>query len=208
MNDSSTGGYLTPLANSPVPLDDDALYEFLQPIVVGVVGTLPGSQVIPRWQPEAPVLPAVGTNWAALGVETGNITQYTWQGHHPGVEADPTAVPPVPYTPGYDIYHAHEDLNILLSFYGPLGRTNAALWRDGIQIEQNREVLLLNNMGLVVVGPIVEMNTLVKGVWLRRYDISVTIRRELIRWYGVLDLVGADMTVNNEEYVTSITVTN
>jgi hypothetical protein len=179
-------------------LDDDALYAFLQPIVVGVVGTLPGSLVIPRWQPEAPNLPAVGTNWAALGVETGSMTQYTYQGHQPAVGL----------VPGYDIYHAHEDLHILLSFYGPNGRANAALWRDGIQIAQNREVLLLNNMGLVHVGDIVQMNSLVKELWLRRYDISVTIRRELIRWYGVLDLVGADMTVNNEEYVTTITVTN
>lgn len=197
-NTSATGGYLTPLPNGPQPLDDDALYEFFQPIVAGVVGTIPGSLIIPRWQPEAPNLPAVGTNWAALGIENGHITQYTYQAHHPAVGN----------TPGYDEYQAHEDLHILLSFYGPLARTNAALWRDGIQIAQNREVLLLNNMGLVIVGDIVAVPALVKELWLRRYDISVTIRRELIRWYGVLDLVGADMTVNNEEYVTTITVTN
>src|SRR4051812_9766277 len=54
-NDSSTGGYLSPVVASSA-LQDAALDALLQQMVAGITG-LPGNMVRPRWQPVTPKQP-------------------------------------------------------------------------------------------------------------------------------------------------------
>ena len=185
-NTSATGGPLLPVASPPAPvvLEDVALWTFFQNLFVGICGNIPGNLFFQRWQPEMENLPPVDpqTNWAALGVTTSDISQYEFSGH-------------VPATPSYDEYVAHEDLDVMVSFYGPLAATNAKILRDGIQLGQNREPLFLAGMGLINVGNIVTVPELIKQRWLKRVDFDVRIRRAVVRWYAVDDIGEADVTI-------------
>ena len=181
-SDSSTGGFLSP-SGSP-PLDDDALDDFLQALVVGITG-LPGQMVRPRWQEEPPNLPPVGTNWAAIGVTHRTADTFAVEQHDGSGQ-------------GADTLIRHESVDLLCSFYGPLAETNGALLRDGLGIAQNREVLQANSMGIVSVGDLTKAPELVKNRWLNRTDLTVVIRRQITRTYPVLNLLSAEITLETD----------
>ena len=65
-NDSSTGGYLSPVSSRPV--EDDAFEDFIGNVVAGITG-LARAMVRPRWQPKPPH-PAITINWCAIGITT------------------------------------------------------------------------------------------------------------------------------------------
>lgn len=195
-NTSATGGYLAP-AGTPAPLEGQALYRFLHDLIAGIT-SLPGAEIRPRWQPEPPNLPTYGNDWAAFGITKRTNRKFAYVRHVPAVAS--------PAAPGYDEYQTHEEMEILVSFYGPNADINAAVLRDGLYIPQNLEVLQLNAMGLVDTGDLMTVPSLVKERWLYRVDLPVTIRRQILRQYPILDLVGADVVVNNEQYTTAITV--
>lgn len=197
-NSSATGGYLAPNAPpAPAPLEGKALLEFLQPIWVGITG-LPGALFFPWWQLEPPNLPPAGTDWASFQIVSRKNKKFAYITHVGGVGQ----------LPGYDVFQTHEELDILTSFYGPNADQYAALLRDGIYIPHNRDPLQLAGMALIDTGDLVTAPSLVKERWLYRVDLSVRIRRLIVRYYPVLDLASAGVTVNNEEYTTVIPVTN
>jgi hypothetical protein len=189
-NNSATGGYLLP-AVSPAPLEGQALFRFLQQIFVNITG-LPGTVFFPRWQLEPENLPAVGTDWAAFGVTSRRNNKFQFEQHQPAVVS----------TPGYNEFQTHEELEILVSFYSSeSGNADmyAALLRDGIYLSQNREQLLLNNMGLIDTGDLTAVPSLVKAQWLYRIDLPVRIRRQIVRRYTILDVDSFDGTVYTDE---------
>ena len=180
-NTSATGGYLSPSGTpAPAPLEGQALYDFLQQIFVNITN-MPGTSFFPRWQVEPPNLPAVGSDWAAFGIVTRRNPKFQYVGHKPAQGT----------FPAYSEFQTHQELEILVSFYGPNADTNAGLLRDGIYISQNREPLLLQNMGLVDTGDCITASELIKNQWLYRVDLRVTIRRQIIRWYPILDVASA-----------------
>lgn len=171
--DSSTGGYIAP-AGTP-PLEDDALDDFMQALVVGITG-LPGASVRPRFQQEPPNIPAAGTDWAAIGITHRRADTFAVEQH------DSTGQ-------GTDTLIRHEELDLLCSFYGPAAQSNGARLRDGISIAQNREALQLAGMGLISVGDLTKAPEMIKNRWLNRADLMVAIRREVRRSYPVLNLL-------------------
>lgn len=195
-NTSATGGYLTP--TSSVALNDDALDDFLQAVVVGVTG-MPGATVRPRWQPEPPNLPqtSVGADgatvipdWAAIGI----------------IDVEPdfnAAVMHQSAGNGDDILLRQEILTLMTSFYGPNAGSNCALLRDGLQIAQNREVLQVAGYGVIETGNPRQVPVQIKDIWWRRVDMQVRIRRQVQRIYPVLNLVSAAGTINNQVFVDS-----
>ena len=197
MNDSSTGGFLSPVAGGPAPLEDQALDRFLQQLVVGITG-LPGTLVWPRWQSEPPNIPDYGTNWVAIGVTDNDPDTFAVELHSPAGN-------------GSDTIYRNEVLEVLASFYGPNAGSYASLFREGIAVAQNREVLQLNAFGLVAVGKQRKVPELVKGRWLKRIDLPVTLRRAIEYVYPVLNLESADITVQTDQpssdpYTVPITV--
>lgn len=202
-NDSSTGGYLSPAA-TPAPFEGAALSAFLHDFIAGVSGLAP-TTVIPRWQPEPPNLlnwpgadasgnPVPQPDWCAFGITARVADVNAFVHHYDG-------------TPPYDELHRHEVVELLCSFYGANAEANAAIFREGVQIDQNREQLQLNSMGLVETGDTITVPSLVKERWLYRVDIQCKIRRQIIRRYPILNLASATGTLNNEQYVTPIVVT-
>jgi hypothetical protein len=180
LNDSTSPGYLAPL-QTPQPLEDTVLEDFLQEIFVGLTG-LPGQNVFPRWQVEPANLPDVGTDWAALGITSATSDTYA------AVLHDPTGN-------GQDELQRHEAINILVSTYGPNSRRTMGLFRDGLMIPQNRDALTANGMGQVDTGELLNAPEMIKGQWLRRVDMRWTIRRAIWRVYPVLNLLSAQGTI-------------
>lgn len=190
-NDSSTGGYLTP-ATSPAPLEGQALNRFLQQVWVGITG-LDGTLIRPRWQPEPPAIPPFGTDWMAFGITRRKGDTFTSTIH------DPTGN-------GNDSVYRQEMLDILCTFYGPDADNYASLLREGLFVAQNREVLQLNNFGLVEVGEAVAVPEIIKDRWTYRVDMRVTLRRSILRTYPVLNILSAEGTVDTDPYTIPFTV--
>lgn len=187
--DSSVAGYLSPSA-TPAPLEDDALDTFLHDLLVGVTG-LPGDMIRPRWQPEPPTQPARDVDWMAFGVMDEDPDTYSAVIHNAN---------------GSDEMQRHENFSVLISSYGLNARANLGLLRDGIQLEQNRAILSANIMGLVETGRVITAPALVKDGWLRRFDMTMVLRRQVRRIYSVKNLASMDGILDTEVIQTSIDV--
>jgi hypothetical protein len=204
MNTSATGGTLTPDAPpAPCPLEDVAFEDFLEQIILGLT-SLPGKFVFPRWQPVIPNTPPNTVDWAAWGITVVEPDTY-------GVELHSST------NDGASILIRHETVEVLLSFYGPHSSSYASIFRDGLQVAQNREVLTVNGMGLIETQRAANLSELIKNLWYRRVDIVWRFRRQTLRAYSVLNLLSAQGIVYTDTYPTSppvvefqypITVTN
>lgn len=192
-NTSATGGYLPPDPSpSPVPLEDAALVAFLQAIFVGLTG-LAGSSVIPRWQQTPPNQPAIGGNWMAFGIMNRKADTFAYEIHAPALNSGD----------GLDYLARNEELEILCSFYGTAADSNAALVRDGFQVGQNREALLLAGMALIDCGDILSVPAIMNSQWSYRVDMPVRIRRAIVRTYPILNLLSSAGSIKTETGVTS-----
>jgi hypothetical protein len=184
MTDSSTGGYLVPAA-LPAPLQDQALYEALQSMVVGVTG-LDGTLVRPRWQPEPSLIPVAGTCWIAIGVTDREADVFPFLGFFPADTTD------------YQMQR-HEEFTMLASVYdlGYNGEadTVAAVLRDGIMIPQNNDALAVNGIYVVGDSDLAVAPSLFKQRWMYRVDLKIRFRRQITRQYSVdpLVTVGVDL---------------
>ncbi|WP_205168879.1 LIC_12616 family protein [Burkholderia sp. LMG 13014] len=190
MNDSSTGGYLAPAVDVP-PAEDDALDDLVHDLIAGVTA-LPPDLVRPRWQPVVAKQPEPSVNWCAFGVQ----------------EQDPDAGPVIQHDgtgDGHDTYIRHQPIEIACTFYGPNGKGYAQRLADSLAIPQNIEALKANDMAFVGTSAIRPAPDLVNQQWIRRYDITVTLRRKVTRTYAVLNLksVQASTTTDASPPVTS-----
>lgn len=168
-NDSSTGGFLSSLTS---PLEDDALDAVFQVLIVGITG-LPGSMVRPRWQPVVPKQPEPSIDWCAFGIVD--------------VTPDDNAVNDIAFTGQYE---RHEDIELLVTFYGPNRNGFAQLLRDGLAVAQNREALKINLINFVSSAKMRSVPELVNLQWIRRSDLPLYFRRKIERTFGVLPIVG------------------
>lgn len=180
MNDSSTGGYLAP-SSSPAPLEGQALNRFIQQVFVGITG-LDGTLIRPRWQPEPPAIPPFGTDWMAFGIVRRPADTFASNLFDPS---------------GAQTVYRQELLEILCTFYGPDSDNYASLLREGFAVVQNSEVLQLNNFGLVSIGDSLPVPELIKDRWTYRVDMTVTLRREILRTYPVLTVLTAEGTADS-----------
>lgn len=72
----------------------------------------------------------------------------------------------------------------------------ASIFRDGISVEQNNSEL--NRMGLTLgdVSSITPFPELINQQWLRRYDITVKIRRKVTRTYNIKSIVDGNVAIS------------
>lgn len=188
MNNSSTSGILSPSLNPDV-LEGEKLVDFFQNWVASITG-MPGQYVRPRWQAEPPNIPASNIDWCAIGIKRRESDTYVSEVH---VSADL----------GYNELRRHEILHFLISFYGPRADLYSELFREGVQVAQNREILTLHSMGLVETGEVVTVPEMIKDKWLNRLDLDFSIRRQIVRHYAVQNLNSADVSVNGNEMIVS-----
>lgn len=165
--------------DGPEPIDGQSLEDFLQQLLAGITGLDP-TLVRPRWQAEPPNMPPFETDcWAAVGMMgTEPDPGWPWLGH------DPTAG-------GRDHYLFHETVTVTATFYGDGGDRASGLWRDGLMVPQNWELLRAAGMGVLTVSGSTRTAEMIKNRWLNRCDRTVRIHRDLRRVYPVLNLKSA-----------------
>ena len=185
-NNSSTGGYLSP-QSTPAPIEDATLAIFIQNFIVGITA-LAGTLVFPRWQVIPPQIPSVTTNWASAGVVNRKADTYDFEWHDPTQDSGN----------GESFIYRNEELEILCSFYGPNAESYATILRDGVQLGQNREVLLLNGFALIDVGDITQVPSLLNNQWYNRMDVAVNLRRAVLRGYAILSLLSGEIQLNTD----------
>jgi len=169
MTTSATGGYLT----TPLP-DNVALKRFFQGLIVGVTG-LAGAMVRPRWQPNPPPMPAVDVDWCAFGITTRSPDGSAY------VAPEALSAKVV----------RHEAMEIACSFYGPACEGYAERLRDGMQVSQNREPLLIASMGFQSTSGLTHAPELHNQRWYERCDLTLTINRETGKVCEILCFTGA-----------------
>ena len=180
-NTSATGGYLTP---SAVPLDDDALLDFMQTVLIGVTGITP-KMVRPAYQPNPPKRPGIDVDWCAFWIGDQKVEE----GNAYVIETDNGLS---------SKSQRHEEFQLRCSFYGPHAGHNASSLRDNLQIAQNREQLFLAGMAHIDCSSITPLGDLVDQQWYKRADITANFRRELNRDYSVLSFLTANGTIVTE----------
>jgi hypothetical protein len=192
-NDSTAAGYLSP--TSTAPADDLSLDAVFQTLFVGVTG-LPGPLVRPRWQTTVPQEPDVSVTWCAVGITS--------------VKADNPAIRHNPADAGglgTDTLYRHELIEVLASFYGPTGQQTAELARDGLWVERNNSTLApFLTVFTGETDSIRSVPELINQQWRRRYDFTCWFRRQVIRSYGIRNLVACelDLYTDNGEVASAI----
>lgn len=171
-NDSTTAGYLTP--TGPPPLYDEELEREISRWIRAVSG-LPAKMVFPRMTDPQTQIPQNGTTWCGFSISDFNQDAY------------PALIAGGESSQQWD----HESLNILCCFYGPAGQQTATRFRAGIFISQNNDELKRLGLTLWQCGKMYNVPELINNQWVRRYDITVILRRKVIREYGIKSLTSA-----------------
>jgi len=174
--DSSTGGYLAP-SGVIAPTEGADLDLQLQAAVVGITG-LDGAYVRPRWQATSPKQPEASVNWCAISVTEINPDDGAYIKHRSGILEN-------------DDYVRHEGIEVLVSFYGTSSQSYASILRDGIAIPQNMEALNAVGIYFKECGSIRSVPELINQQWIKRVDMTVSLRRKVKRTYSVLNILSA-----------------
>lgn len=176
---------LQPLG-APAPLEGDALNDFVQTWLVGVIGTLDGTMVRPYDQSEPPVIPDAGVAWMAFRVtidQSDTFPQITIEGD--GLSSR---------------LARHETLKVLCSFYdlgvGGLAQRNASLLRDSALF--NLDYFYGTGYALVAFEDPVTVPTILKERWQYRVDMPFSLRRAVERIYSVPSILSAEGTIHND----------
>lgn len=185
-NTSATGGYLQQVAG---PLEGLDLRRFIGTVLVGVSGFEP-EMVRPAWQQNPPPVPSIDTNWMAFGITARRADNDPYQ-----VEKDDGQ---------RTLMLRHEELDIMLAFYGPDCLQKAAEVREGFELTQNTESLLLAGMAYIDLSDIIHAPELVNDRYFDRADTTLTIRREVRREYRILNFVSAYGAIHANRDITTL----
>lgn len=185
-NTSATGGYLQQVAG---PLEGLDLRRFIGTVLVGVSGFEP-ELVRPAWQQNPPPVPNIDTNWMAFGITARRADNDPYQ-----VEKDDGQ---------RTLMLRHEELDIMLAFYGPDCLQKAAEVREGFELTQNTESLLLAGMAYIDLSDIIHAPELVNDRYFDRADTTLTIRREVRREYRILNFVSAYGAIHANRDITTM----
>ncbi|EHN87173.1 hypothetical protein ESQG_01080 [Escherichia coli H494] len=85
----------------------------------------------------------------------------------------------------------HETIECMASFYGPAGMVYASRFRDGISVPQNNAALNALGLSLGDYTGLTPFPEFINQQWVRRYDMTVRLRRKVVREYGIKSLVEA-----------------
>jgi hypothetical protein len=188
-NTSATGGYLTPAASL---VDDDNLDDIFTAAIAGITA-LDGTLVRPKWQAKPPPRPAVSVDWCAVA-----ITEDTTNAG-PVIVHDPVA--------SVDTVTRYRDVTLLASFHGPNAKANAQTLEDGLSLPQNLEALQDSSIAFVSAGTIRAVPESVNLQWIKRYDLLLYFRRQVVRTYAILTIATAGVELHVDDEISTINIT-
>lgn len=180
-NDSTQPGYLTPL--SAPQANDETLERVLSRWVKALSG-LPDSMVRPRWTPVQAAIPAQNVDWCGFGII--------------GFTSDASPAFVLQTDDDTEMWR-HEVVECIASFYGPSGQQIAALFRDGMQLPQNNDELNRFELSFFDVSQVTPFPELINNQWVRRYDVTVRLRRKVIRKYGIKSILDGNVSISTGE---------
>jgi hypothetical protein len=197
--DSREPGYLGPSPGpAPEPLVGDPWMDFLHDIFTGATGLDP-TLVRPYYQGEPANMPDYGVTWLSFNLNTVVADWDPEIRHHSG--GAPGDMPGSP--DGYDEFSRVEEIEIALTFYGPECELRFDYLRDGLSIEQNREVMRTREVALVGITKNTQHGELIKNRWVSRLDSTINIRRVVRRHYPILNLLRAQGDVEADTAIDS-----
>jgi hypothetical protein len=179
-NTSATGGFLLPAA--PAPLPGTLTFEqFLVSVFAGISGLATadptyGGLVRPKWQPDAPPSPPLEVDWLAIGPQEVDADFDPFQ----SIDAE-----------GNNLFQTQTDITINCSFYGPNAFSYVGITRDGFKVAQNRELLQSALMDFVSASKAVRAPDLINERWVNRWEMSIRLRREILRVYPILNFLSS-----------------
>lgn len=184
-NTSASGGYLLPV--NPIINDDDNLDDILHDFYMGLTNLDP-TLVRPRWVITPGNLPDIKTEWMSFGVTNRKQDTFVSQIFDPSKGM---------------IVQRYEHFDCIISVYGRQADHYTGLIRDGMFVEQNREVIKRYGIVVVEIGQPKTVPMLINERWNKRIDVTISFRRQLVRVYPIESLVSAEFEVNSD--VTNIT---
>ena len=170
-NTSATGGFLRLSPAQGQHQLEDVLHEMF----TGITG-FAGELVRPRWQPDPPEVPEPDVNWCAFGITQFDPANFPEIRHHGDGD-------------GHDELVDYEELQVLVSFYGPLHMVNARALRRGLHVPQNRALLRPAGLAFVRAGSITPVPEMVAFGWRARADVPLTFRLETRSTFASLNLL-------------------
>ncbi|MGV7961851.1 hypothetical protein QPK13_12320 [Photorhabdus tasmaniensis] len=172
-NGSDKAGWLTPVTSGPEY--DKELEHTLSCWVSGVSG-LPDDKVRPRW--------TSGQSPPLLADDDGCDFGIT------GFISDATPVFENQTEESTELWR-HEEIECLVSFYGPNCQRFGTRFRDGLEVSQNNDELGRFGLSVDKSSQLTSLPKLINNQWVRRYDMTITLRRKVVREYSVKSLVEA-----------------
>ncbi len=188
-NDSSTGGFLSPVSTS-TPVEGKDLQDFFHGLLVGVTG-LSAQSVIPSWQANPQNL--LSGNWLAFRFSTRKTNQSPYITHDGSGNGSSTVT-------------KWEEIDFTASFYGDLADYYAGILADGLMIGQNRDALFTAGVALTKVGEAKQVPVMIKELWVYKVDLELTFTRQVQRTYPILNVQTVDFSVDTESITLTTTV--
>lgn len=186
-NTSATGGYLRQTSGT---IDNLDFRRFIGLMLVNISGFAP-ELVRPAWQQNPSPIPNIDIDWMAFGQTTRRTDYDAYQSE----KADGTLT----------VQTRNEEVDFLLTFYGPNCIGKASELRDAADITQNQESLYLAGMAIINFSDITHAPELVNERWFDRCDMTMTIRREIRREYRILTFASADGVIRANRDITTLT---
>lgn len=181
---------------APTPLYGDELEDVFHDTIAGIL-SLDGSLVRPRWQANPPNQPDFDVDWVAFGIVNN---KGDW---NPYMGFDATA----DLGNGADVFERDEELILLHSYYGPNSMKLQSLFQDGLYLDDNRALLTAQGIKFISFVDAMQVPALMKETWVKKMDQRYIFRRRIRRQYPIRYLLSATATLDNEQYLTQITVT-
>ena len=178
-NTSATGGYVAGKNQSQLP-GQLTLEQFIQTVIVGITG-YSQTFVRPKWQVAPPKQPDIMTDWIAFSLISNTPDSYAYTGLNSSNETT---------------LQRNQALEIQIAFYGPNAQENIALFMDGLQIPQNLAAMTSVKMGYTSISGAIRGPDLVGERWIDRYEMSLTLTRQVLRTYPILSFASASGTIH------------
>lgn len=179
-NDTTKAGWLNPTSDPPDY--DEALEQKLNQWICGLSG-LSAEMVHPRWIPTQAAQPPQSTNWCTFGVL--------------GISDDTNPAFQNQSSDSAEMWK-HEQIECMASFYGPNGQSIGFQFRDGLMVSQNNAQLNTFNLSLGHYTNLIPVPELIDNQWVRRYDMTIYLRRKLVRTYGIKSLLSSPVSFFGE----------
>jgi hypothetical protein len=92
----------------------------------------------------------------------------------------------------------HEELEVLVSFYGPHAKRNLGVLRGGLRIEQNLYAVKASGLSLINMDRGHRAPEFINQQWNNRWDSLLFFRRMVARTYAVNNIVSAEIDLKDD----------